>query len=128
MAAPRISQPSAKQPCTYPEVKRTLPLPTLGRKRPRHTFTNRYVPRRLAESIMDLDLDGFEVGSTVVDDPSVGNNIATTGLDSQSALRYIDDHWYRERNRRGRQMDLIGDYAGTEPFVLDGNGHPSSAA
>jgi hypothetical protein len=25
-------------------------------------------------------------------------------------------------------MDLIGDYAGTEPFVLDGNGHPPPAA
>ena len=76
---------------------------------------------------MDLDLDGFDVGSNVVDDLSVWNNIATTGLDAQSALHYIDDHWYRDRNRRGRQMDLIGDYAGTEPFVLDGNEHPPSA-
>ena len=73
---------------------------------------------------MDLDLDGFGL---VVDDPSVAKDTAAIGLeDAQSALRYIDDHWYRERNRRGRQMDLIGDYAGTEPFVLDGNGHTSS--
>lgn len=35
------------------------------------------------------------------------------------ALQLIDK-WYAERNRRGRRMDLIGDYAGSEPFVLDG--------
>ncbi|KAF9648472.1 P-loop containing nucleoside triphosphate hydrolase protein [Thelephora ganbajun] len=70
---------------------------------------------------MDLDLDGFGVSFDIVDDPSVGEDIVADGFeDAQSALRYIDDHWYRERNRRGRQMDLIGDYAGTEPFVLDG--------
>jgi len=75
---------------------------------------------------MDLDLDGFDASPTVVDDPSLGKDTAATGLEAESALRYIDDHWYRERNRRGRQMDLIGDYAGTEPFVLDGNRHPPS--
>lgn len=66
---------------------------------------------------MDLDLDGFGV----VDTSSAQEDIAATELNAQSALRYIDDSWYRDRNRRGRQMDLIGDYAGTEPFVLDGN-------
>ena len=66
--------------------------------------------------MMDLDLDGFGVVSGVVDDRYDGFE------DARSALVHID-HWYRERNRRGRQMDLIGDYAGTEPFVLDGNGH-----
>ena len=69
--------------------------------------------------MMDLDLDGFGVVSGVVDDRS---DTATGFEDARSALLHID-HWYRERNRRGRQMDLIGDYAGTEPFVLDGNGH-----
>jgi hypothetical protein len=76
---------------------------------------------------MDLDLDGFGVSPTAVDDPSVVEDPAVIGLeDAWSALRYIDNHWYRERNRRGRQMDLIGDYAGTEPFVLDGNDRLSS--
>jgi len=76
---------------------------------------------------MDLDLDGFDVSPATID-TSVVKDTATTGLqDAQSALLYIDDRWYRDRNRRGRQMDLISDYAGTEPFVLDGNGHPSSA-
>ena len=78
---------------------------------------------------MDLDLDGFDVSPIDVDDPFVGQDVAATGLeDFQSAIRYIDRHWYSERNRRGRQMDLIGDYAGTEPFVLDGNSNPPSPA
>lgn len=72
---------------------------------------------------MDLDLDGFDLSPTVVSD-----TVATDLEDAQSALQSIDDSWYRDRNRRGRQMDLIGDYAGTEPFVLDGNRCPSSVA
>jgi hypothetical protein len=71
---------------------------------------------------MDLDLDSFGLSPTVVDTPFARKDIAA-GLLAKSALNYIDDRWYRERNRRGRQMDLIGDYAGTEPFVLDGNDH-----
>ena len=72
---------------------------------------------------MDLDLDGFNV-TPAAKGPSAANDAAATGLeDAQSALHYVDEHWYRERNRRGRQMDLIGDYAGTEPFVLDGNNY-----
>ena len=69
---------------------------------------------------MDLDLDGFDEGSAIVTQPSLGKDTA-----AEFALRYIDDRWYRDRNRRGRQMDLIGDYAGTEPFILDGNDHHS---
>lgn len=69
---------------------------------------------------MDLDLDDFDLDVTI-NDSSVDKDIP----DTQSALRYIDDRWYRERNRRVRQMDLIGDYAGTEPFVLDGKDHLS---
>lgn len=71
---------------------------------------------------MDLDLDGFGVNPISVDDLSVGENVVTAGPhDSQSALLYIDNKWWGERSRRARRMDLIGDYAGTEPFVLDGN-------
>ena len=74
---------------------------------------------------MDLDLDHFGANPTVTDNPSVEDTTATE-LDVHSALRCIDDLWYRERNRRGRHMDLIGDYAGKEPFVLDGNDHSPS--
>lgn len=73
---------------------------------------------------MDLDLDGFGATPSVAPDPSTKKGTTAAGLDAESALRFIDNRWYRERNRRGRQMDLIGDYAGTEPFVLDGNDHP----
>lgn len=72
---------------------------------------------------MDLDLDGFDVGLTVVDTLSVEKDTSGNVPDAQSALRHIDGEWYSRQNRRGRQMDLIGDYAGNEPFVLDGNGH-----
>lgn len=78
---------------------------------------------------MDLDLDGFDQGPASVDDPSAEGDVVATGpLDAQSALLRIDNNWYGERNRRARQMDLIGDYAGTEPFVLDGNSHLSPMA
>jgi hypothetical protein len=76
---------------------------------------------------MDLDLDGFGASAVGVDNPLSEKSAISTGLeDARSAILYIDDHWYGERNRRGRQMDLIGDYAGTEPFVLDGDRHPST--
>ena len=71
---------------------------------------------------MDLDLDGFDLDPTI-SKSSTDNDAPDT---QSAALRCIDDKWYRERNRRARQMDLIGDYAGTEPFVLDGNHHLSS--
>jgi hypothetical protein len=77
-------------------------------------------------TIIDLDFDGFDLDPAVVDSPFLAKDHTATGPDAQSALRYIDDRWYTERNRRGRQMDLIGDYAGTEPFVLDGNAYPAS--
>jgi len=76
---------------------------------------------------MDLDLDGFDINSTDFDVSSTEEDVVTSGQeDARSALLYIDDKWYRERNRRGRRMDLIGDYAGAEPFVLDGNSPSSS--
>ena len=41
-------------------------------------------------------------------------------LSTEAAIRYIDEKWYRAVSRRGRWMDLIGDYAGSERFILDG--------
>ena len=100
-----------------------LPLTPFAWDKPSHTFTDRKLPRR---TIMDLDLDGFNTSLIGVDDPPVGGDFVGTGPgDAQSALLYIDDKWYGERNRRNRRMDLIGDYAGTEPFVLDGDNHLS---
>ena len=36
------------------------------------------------------------------------------------ALVLLDDTWYIKASRRARRMDLIGDYAGSEMFVIDG--------
>lgn len=35
-------------------------------------------------------------------------------------LDYINEHWYYQATKRARWMDLIGDYAGDEPFIIDG--------
>jgi hypothetical protein len=44
----------------------------------------------------------------------------TSALSGNDALEHIDKTWYILANKRARWMDLIGDYAGTEPFVIDG--------
>lgn len=40
--------------------------------------------------------------------------------DSSRAVEHFDDAWYIKATRRARRMDLIGDYAGTELFIIDG--------
>ncbi|KAH9943357.1 P-loop containing nucleoside triphosphate hydrolase protein [Epithele typhae] len=60
-----------------------------------------------------MDLDDFD-SALVLDD---GPLLTQTAKD---AVAYIDQEWYTLVNRRGRWMDLIGDYAGSEPFVVDG--------
>jgi len=43
-------------------------------------------------------------------------------MDAVQALKFIDDRWYRTiAGKQARYMDLIGDYAGNERFILDGN-------
>ena len=43
-------------------------------------------------------------------------------MDSIGALKSIDDRWYKTvAGKKARWMDLIGDYAGNERFILDGN-------
>lgn len=37
-----------------------------------------------------------------------------------SAVMFVDDVFYSETSRRARWMDLIGDYAGNEMFLMDG--------
>ena len=44
------------------------------------------------------------------------------GMNATEALKHIDDHWYKKiAGKKARWMDLIGDYAGSERFILDGN-------
>ncbi|KAK0232741.1 hypothetical protein IW262DRAFT_1326544 [Armillaria fumosa] len=35
-------------------------------------------------------------------------------------LDHINENWYYQATKRARWMDLIGDYAGDEPFIIDG--------
>ena len=45
---------------------------------------------------------------------------ASTPDDPRSALAAFDALWYITASRRARRMDIIGDYAGNEMFVIDG--------
>ncbi|KAI9511439.1 P-loop containing nucleoside triphosphate hydrolase protein [Russula earlei] len=50
-----------------------------------------------------------------------GDAGAEEKMDAIEALKYIDDHWYKRlAGNKSRWMDLIGDYAGNERFILDG--------
>jgi hypothetical protein len=59
-----------------------------------------------------MDLQGFNNDSLV--------KIKATSFTAGEALNALDGNWYTRVSRRARWMDLIGDYAGNEPFVIDG--------
>jgi hypothetical protein len=40
--------------------------------------------------------------------------------DATRTIDFVDKTWYRDVVKRARWMDLIGDYAGTERFIVDG--------
>jgi hypothetical protein len=47
-------------------------------------------------------------------------------MNAVEALKCIDDQWYkRVAGKKARWMDLIGDYAGNERFILDGSETPA---
>jgi hypothetical protein len=46
-------------------------------------------------------------------------------MNAVEALKCIDDRWYKTiAGKKARWMDLIGDYAGNERFILDGSETP----
>ena len=62
-----------------------------------------------------MDLDKFdELGMTPT------TKFGTGPLTVQQSLGSFDDLWYAVTYRRARWMDLMGDYAGSELFILDG--------
>ncbi|RPD67074.1 P-loop containing nucleoside triphosphate hydrolase protein [Lentinus tigrinus ALCF2SS1-7] len=65
-----------------------------------------------------MDLDDFE--SAIAQLPLEDEPAQVSSQSAKDAVEYIDAQWYTFVNRRGRWMDLIGDYAGSEPFVVDG--------
>lgn len=62
-----------------------------------------------------MDLEDFEnIDGVDTVSPQAAFNTA------EEALKYLDVTWYTKTNRRGRWMDLLGDFAGSERFIVDG--------
>ncbi|KAF8137669.1 hypothetical protein EV363DRAFT_1581223 [Boletus edulis] len=64
-----------------------------------------------------MDLEEFEVDHRGPDTTKKG---ASNSLSILDALKSINAAWHAA-SRRARWMDLLGDYAGTEPFIIDGH-------
>ncbi|KAF7790532.1 hypothetical protein EIP86_001488 [Pleurotus ostreatoroseus] len=60
-----------------------------------------------------MELDDFQGIS--------GGDVSLRSEAAKDAVEFLDAIWYSDTNRRGRWMDLMGDYAGTELFVIDGD-------
>ena len=60
-----------------------------------------------------MDLEGF-------DDAIATPRKKFKSSSFHQVIERIDDEWYFRASRSARWMDLLGDYAGSEPFVLDG--------
>jgi len=65
-----------------------------------------------------MDLDNFEVAPDA--DLNRHVQIPDKDLSLLGAATLFDESWYVGRSRTARWMDLIGDYAGMERFVIDG--------
>ncbi|RXW18629.1 hypothetical protein EST38_g7225 [Candolleomyces aberdarensis] len=63
-----------------------------------------------------MDFDDFDDGRQ--DLAQVAAIIAESN--AQKALNVFDHAWYIRRSRASRRMDLLGDYAGNEFFLIDG--------
>ncbi|KAH9899786.1 P-loop containing nucleoside triphosphate hydrolase protein [Cubamyces lactineus] len=64
-----------------------------------------------------MDLDDFDAA---IEQLPPETQPSLSAQSPKDAVAYVDAQWYTLVNRRGRWMDLIGDYAGSEPFVVDG--------
>lgn len=63
-----------------------------------------------------MDFDDFDDG-----DQDFGRVAASVAESNpEKALNAFDHVWYIKRSRASRRMDLLGDYAGNEFFVIDG--------
>ncbi|KAG2134032.1 uncharacterized protein EDB93DRAFT_852671 [Suillus bovinus] len=64
-----------------------------------------------------MDFEEFEVDiEQAIKDSEPSQSCTVT-----ETLNWIDSKWYTPASRNARWMDLIGDYAGAEPFVIDGH-------
>jgi hypothetical protein len=69
-----------------------------------------------------MDLTGFipEDDVLLIGLDCSQEDATSEGMNAIEALKHIDDHWYKKIAGKARCMDLIGDYAGNERFILDG--------
>ncbi|KAG1758646.1 hypothetical protein EDD22DRAFT_997577 [Suillus occidentalis] len=64
-----------------------------------------------------MDFEEFEVDiERAIEDSKPSKSCTST-----EALNWIDSTWYAPASRNARWMDIVGDYAGAEPFVIDGH-------
>ncbi|KAG1823796.1 uncharacterized protein BJ212DRAFT_703338 [Suillus subaureus] len=64
-----------------------------------------------------MDFEEFEVDiERAIEGSKPSKSFTVVG-----ALKWIDSTWFAPASRNARWMDLIGDYAGAEPFVIDGH-------
>lgn len=66
---------------------------------------------------MSIDLENFE---QALDEAVYPLSSSSRSMSAEGALKFVDHVWYSQESRKARRMDLIGDYAGDEPFVIDG--------
>ncbi|KAF7337798.1 hypothetical protein MSAN_02253900 [Mycena sanguinolenta] len=63
-----------------------------------------------------MDLENFD-DIDELDAPLSSENISVS---AQQALEELDQRWFTSATRRARWMDLLGDYAGAELFLISG--------
>ncbi|KAG1807233.1 hypothetical protein EV424DRAFT_1474227 [Suillus variegatus] len=64
-----------------------------------------------------MDFEEFEVDI----ERAIENSDLSKSCTITETLDWVDSTWYAPESRNARWMDLIGDYAGAEPFVIDGH-------
>ncbi|KZP15488.1 P-loop containing nucleoside triphosphate hydrolase protein [Athelia psychrophila] len=63
-----------------------------------------------------MDLENFEIAD-VSNQPVQSAHAKYT---TAEALRHLDEVWYTQASRRARWINIIGDFAGSERFIIDG--------
>jgi hypothetical protein len=64
-----------------------------------------------------MDLEEFDKFDDEIEDRS---SLEAQPVSAVRELQEVDALWYVDATRRSRWMDLLGDYAGSETFIIDG--------
>jgi hypothetical protein len=68
-------------------------------------------------STTGMDLENFDDVDRLDHPLSVEQH---NSISSHQALDEVDQQWFTSATRRARWMDLLGDYAGAELFIISG--------